>query len=297
MPKYLILFFCVFFVVPVHAEEADTSFIFKAGFIKHELQDYNVSLSTYTIREGDTTALETVKSKVEINIKDSTAGQFIISWKFSDFQINTANWHIKDLVSMAKPVTITYRASREGILWEILDWKSISYCLEDGMKKVVENYTGRNDSTAKAELKKIFAFKESLESMMLRSVRMFHQAYGLGYDVGKIVDVPSEIIGVVSQNAIPAIIKKKLVTVDRQKGIAVLSTATLPDRNALTQDFEKQYPGVKIPSSLIEMTITGGLISDISTSWVLYTFEQREENSNKNANGEILELKHSKFIN
>lgn len=297
MPKYIFLFFCVFFVVPVHAEEADLSFIFKAGFIRHELQDYNLSLSTYTIKEGDTTALETIKSKVEVSIKDSAANQFIISWKFSDFQVNTANWQIKDLVYLAKPIEITYRTSHEGILWEILDWKSISFCLEDGIKKVVENYSGKKDSASTAEIKKIFAFKESFESMMLRSVRMFHQAYGLGYDVGKIVDVPSEVIGLVSGNAIPAIVKKKLVSADRQSGIAVLSTATIPDRNALKQAFEKLYPGVNVPVSLTGITLTGGLVSDISTGWVLYTFEQREENSNKNAKGEILELKHSKFIN
>lgn len=293
MRKIFIYIIYVFFVLPLQADEADTSVIFKAGFLKYEIQHYVVSLSSFTLKNGDTIALETLQSKVDVYVSDSSENYYILNWRFHNFSINTNNKQIKDLVDLAKPVNLTYRTSRQGVLNEFIGWEEASACLDNGMKVVLERFASRKDSLATVEVKRIFAFRESLEAMMLRSVRNFHQYYGLGYNLDEEVDVPTEISGLFPYEPIQGIIRKKLTKIDRLFGVAMLSSATFPDRKSLMEVYAKYYPGVSVPSSLLNQTIIGGILSDLNTGWILYTFEQREKNSGPVTSGELLEMRHN----
>jgi hypothetical protein len=292
MRKLFICIFCTFFVMPLLASEADSSVIFRAEFLKNEIQQYIVSLSTFSVTKGDTTAYEKLQSKVDVYVADSSVNQYIITWRFYDFSINTSNRNLKDLIEKAKPVKISYRTSRQGELNEFISWEETSTCLEDGMKVVLERFASRKDSLAKAEVKNIFAFRESLETMMLRSIRDFHQAYGLGYNLNEDVDVPAEIFGLVSSEPVQGITRKRLTGIDRNSNLAMLSTATFPDRNSLKEAFEKYYPGVSVPLSLLNQSILGGIVSDLKTGWIFYTFEQRDRVKGSVTNSELLEIKH-----
>ena len=286
---YIIL--CFFLVFPVFAEDTDSSAIFRADFYKHEMQQYDIFLNTYRLASGDTVALEKVMMKADVYVADSSESQYIITWKFHDFSINTNSMQLQNLVGLAKPVSLTYRTSRPGVLNEFTDWEEISMSLADGMKEVLALYASRKDTTAEMEVKRIFAFRESFESLMLRSVRLFHQAYGLGYKLNEEVDVPSEIIGTVSPVPVNGIIRKKLTNIDLANHVAVLSTATIPDRTELEKTLSESYGG-SVPEYMLNPIITGALVSDLDTGWVLYTFEQHEVGPDKQKSGEMLEIQH-----
>jgi hypothetical protein len=291
MRKLFFSIICVFFVLPLQADEADSCVIFKADFLKHELQQYLVKLSSYTLKNGDTTELETLQSKVDVYVSDSSENQYIITWRFHEFSIDTNDRHIKDIVGLAKPVNLTYRTSRQGVINEFVSWEEVSSCLDDGMKVVLARFATLKDSSSKAEVKRIIAFRESFEAMMLRSVRNFHQVYGLGYNLNEEIDVPTDIYGLVSSEPVKGIIRKKLTKIDREHGVAILSTATFPDRESLKELYAKYYPGVSVPYSLSNQNFFGGVLTDMDTGWILDAFEQREGASGVFTSGEILEIR------
>lgn len=292
MKQYLFLILSILTTFSALADNADSSAVFKADFYKHELQQYDVSLSSYDLKGKDTTALETVMMKADVYISDSTGTDYIISWKFHDFSIDTNSSQLKRLIGTAKPVNISYRTSRPGVLNEFINWKETSESLDEGMKAVVEEYANKGDSASKADIKRIFTFRESFESAMLRSIRLFHQAYGLGYNLGEEVDVPADIQGTASQLPVKGVIRKKLIKVDRANGVAELSTASIPDKDDLKKKLSGSFPKGEIPSYLMSPVIIGGLVSDLNTGWVIYTFEQEESGTAKGKEGEILEIQH-----
>ena len=291
MKKILVILTCFSFFLQLKAQENDSSVIFNAGFIKHELQNYEMSLSNFTINNGDTTTLETLKAKVDVYITDSTESFYLIRWKIKDFTINTNSRQLSEIISLAKPVTLTFRVTKHGIIEEFISWEETSKCLDEGLKVVLKRFSTRSDSVALLEVKRIFAFRGTFEAMFPRTINMFHQIYGLGYNVNEEVDVPVEVYGLVS-TPVRGLTRKKLTGIDKNNGFAMLSMATFPDRSDLKENFLKQNPGLTIPSSLLNQTILGGVMVDLKTSWIIYTFEQRERTLEQLVFGELLEMKH-----
>lgn len=291
MKKILIFLFCVSFLLQLNAQENDSSVIFNAGFIKHELQNYEMSLSNFTTNNSDTTALETLKANVDVYITDSTENYYLIRWNIKDFKINTNSRQLSDLISMAKPVKLTFRVTKQGIIEDFISWEETSKCLDEGLKVVLKRFSTRRDSVALLEVKRIFAFRESFEAMFPRAINMFHQIYGLGYNINEEVDVPVDVYGLVSA-PVRGLTRKKLTGIDKNNGFAMLSMATFPDRNDLKKNFSKQNPGLTIPASLLNQSILGGVMVDLKTSWIIYTFEQRERTLEQLVFGELLEMKH-----
>ncbi len=287
----LVFCFAISSLIETKAESSDSSVIFNADFYKNEVKDYELIYSNYTLNGVDTTSLESVKSKLSIFIQDSTTNSYIIKWTLTDFSVNTSERNIFDLVRLAKPVNLVFRTSRHGILADFIDWSAVTSSLDEGIGKVIEKYSDRKDSSAIDEVKRIFSFRELFEAMILRSVNMYHQAYGLGYDLGKEVDVPSEVSGTGLPEPVKCIIRKKLTGLDKENSLAALSTATFIDKIDFKTIFSKFYPDAQIPYAVQNQTITGGLISHYKTGWLIYTFEQRERNYSNACAGEILEIR------
>lgn len=274
----------------LNAQNNDSSVVFNAGFMKHELQKYEISLGNFTVKNGDTTALETLKAKVDVYVSDSTESYYLIRWKIKDFTINTNSRQLSEIISLAKPVTLTFRVTKHGIIEEFISWEETSKSLDEGLKIVLKRFSTRSDSAALIEVKRIFAFRESFEAMFPRAVNMFHQIYGLGYNLNEEIDVPVDIYGLVSV-PVQGFIRKRLTGIDKNGGMAMLSMATFPDRKNLKENFSKQNPGLSIPSSLLNQTISGGVMVDLKTCWIIYTFEQRERSNEQLDLGELLEMK------
>ena len=274
------------------AAESDSSVVFKASFLKNELQSYSVSRALYTIQKGDTTSFERLRFKADVYVKDSTENYYLLSWKFSKFSINTGNHQLRELIALAKPVEISYRITKPGVLMEFLNGENISTCLEEALPKVLEQYANKKGTEAQAEVASIYDMRETLETLMLKSINQFHQVYGLGYTLGEIVDVPTEVNSRFSSIPIKGIVRKKLTKIDSENHLAVLSTATFIDNKEFQKAFKEYLHADSIPEASINQENMGSIVMDLYTGWVLWTFDQRETISGNNVYGEIIEIQH-----
>lgn len=287
--------FCLFFCLlssTLFASESDSSVVFKASFLKNELQSYTVSRALYTIQKGDTTSFERIRFKANVYVLDSTENYYLLSWKFSTFSINTEDLQLKQLMVLAKPVEIKCRISKPGVLMEFLNGENVSTCLEEALPVVLAPFANKDGAEAKAEVARIYEMREVLETLMLRTISQFHQVYGLGYTLNEIVDVPTEVNSRFSATPIKGMIRKKLTKIDAENHLAVLSTATYMDqkeyRKALN-DYLHLDPNTE---TAIRQENMGSVVMDLTTGWVLWSFDQRETTSNNSNYGELVEIQY-----
>jgi len=287
----LCLLFCMVSSVSM-ASLQDSTVVFKASFLKNELQRYSISRSIYTMLKADTTSLERIRFKADVYVQDSTENYYLLNWRFSNFAINTGNVQLKELIALAKPVEINYRITKPGVFADFINGEKVSTCLEDALPKVLAQFAGKKGKEVQAAVASIYDMRETIETLMLRSITQFHQAYGLGYKLDEVVDVPTEMTSRFSANPIKGIIRKKLTKIDTENNLAVLSTATFLDKTELRKSFKESIKLDTVPETSIDQQNMGGIVIDLSTGWVLWTFDQRETKVANLVYGELLEIKH-----
>jgi len=285
------LFFCIISMVSM-ASVSDSSVVFKASFLKNELQSYSISRSLYTLAKSDTTSLERIRFKADVYVQDSTENYYILSWRFSNFTINTDNVQLKELIALSKPVEINYRITKPGVFADFINGEKVSTCLEDALPKVLAQFAGKKGKDVQAAVASIYDMRETIETLMLRSITQFHQAYGLGYKLDEVVDVPTEMTSRFSATPIKGIIRKKLTKIDTENNFAILSTATFLDKTELQKSFMESIKLDSVPVTSIEQQNMGGIVLNLSTGWVLWTFDQRETKVTNIVYGELVEIKH-----
>lgn len=271
---------------------SDSSVVFKASFLKNELQSYTISRTLYNLQKGDTTSLERVRMRADVYVQDSTENYYLLNWRFSNFTINTTNIQLKQLIDLAKPVQISCRISKPGVLTDFLNGEAVSSCLEEALPQVLAQFANKKGKEVQNEVASIYDMRETLESLMLKSITQFHQAYGLGYKLNEIVDVPTEMTSRFSTNPIKGIVRKKLTKIDTENHIAVLSTATFFDQTEFRKSFSDYLKLNSIPESSIDQQNMGVVVMDLTTGWVLWTFDQRETILGNRIDGELLEIRH-----
>lgn len=285
------LFFCLI-TSALLAAESDSSVVFKASFLKNELQSYKISRTLYTLQKGDTTSFERIGFNADVYVKDSTENYYLITWKFYGFSINTTSSQLKQLIASAKPVEISCRISRPGVFIEFLNGEKVSTCLDEAMPKILEQFAGKKGKEVEAEAASIYDMRETIESLMLRAVNQFYQVYGLGYDLGKIVDVPTEVVSRFSPTPIQGMTRKKLTKIDLENHVAILSSATLLDNKGLQKAITEYLHLDSLPENSILQENMGGVVMDLSTGWLLWTFDQREIRAGNTLYGENVEIEH-----
>jgi hypothetical protein len=285
------LFFCLVSSTTM-AAEFDSSVVFRASFLKNELQSYEISRSLYTMKKSDTTSLERLRFKADVYVMDSTENYYLLTWKFSKFAINTEDIQLRQLIALAKSVEISYRISKPGVLNEFLNGKDVSTCLEEALSKVLASYANKKGTESQAEVEKLYEMRETVETMMLRSVNQFHQAYGLGYKLGEVIDDSTELDSRFSSKPIQGIIRKKLTKIDSENHFAILSTATFYNEKQFQKAFMEYMKIDSIPENAVNQENMGGVVMDMLTGWVLWTFEQRETRFGNNVYGELVEIQH-----
>jgi hypothetical protein len=289
----IVILFCMF-SLPFMAMEQDSSVVFKAGFLNNELQCYEVTRVEYTLQKGDTTALQSLRFKVHVNVTDSTDSYYILSWRFSDYSIDTNDLDLKEMIALARPAKISYRISKPGVLIEFLDWEEVNSCLNDALPKVLEPFLTKRhtDSVSKAEVSRIYELRETMSTLMLQAVRQFHQAYGLGYKLGEVIEDPTEVNSRFSSKPIKGVIRKKLARIDTENHFAELTTATFLNKNELKQALSDYLHTDTIPSSSLDQENIGGLVMDLSTGWLIWSFDQREGKAGNSIYGDMIEIQH-----
>jgi hypothetical protein len=289
---YFLIFFLGLFPVFLMAESPDSSVVFKASFLKDETQSYEISKTRYTLHNKDTTSMERLSFQADVHVTDSTESYYTLNWNISGYRIHTGSINLQKMIELAKPIEISYRITKPGALSEFLNGENVTSCLEAALPKVLEPYLNRKDTVARVEVARIYDLRESLETLLLRFIVQFHQAYGLGYTLGEVVDVPTEINSRFSSTSIPGTIHKKLVNIDRPNHLAVLSTATTMDQAAFRKALAGYLKADAAKIDQINQMNTGSIVLDLATGWVIWSFDQREETEGNRTYGELVEIQY-----
>jgi hypothetical protein len=123
---------------------------------------------------------------------------------------------------------------------------------------------------------RLFGLRQIWETSILRSIRLFHQAYGRIYPLGEMVQMPDSVEGLGTADYVYGQSRKKLIQLDRESGMAVLVSVFVPSS-----------------SNSPQATVTGSMVIDMNTGWILYAFEQREGKlPDGSSAGDLIEIKH-----
>jgi len=288
----LTLVFCLLsgFLFAESSDSSDSSVVFKALFLKNEMQSYDVTRTVYTKDGKDTTEMDRISFRADVYVTDSTASSYTLNWKISDYQINTGNVNLRKMMELAKAIEISYRITKPGVLMEFLTGKNVTNCLEEALPKMLAPYINRKDEIARGEVAKIYDLRENMETLLLRFIVQFHQAYGLGYNLGEVVSVPTEVNSRFSPVSIPATTLKKLVNYDPINHIAVLSSATVMDKQKFTKAVTDYTKADSATLASLDQSNMGGIVIDLKTGWVIWSFDQREAQVGSKIYGELIDI-------
>jgi len=274
------------------AQNTDSSVVFKANFLKNEYQKYDVSKTLYTLHRKDTTDLLRVGFKAEVVVADSLENAYILKWKLSNYTINTNDTYLQKLVSLAAPVLVSYRISKPGVFEEFITGTSVTGCLEAALPKVLDAFKNKSDSASKAEVAKIYALRENLETLMLGFMIQFHQFHGLGYTLGEVVTVPVEIASRFSTQSLPGVQRKKLTNIDLTNQTAVVAYATILDQAGLRKTLSENLKATLETFKNLQQNEIGSTMMDLRTGWPIWSMNQREASANGVTYGEQLEIQY-----
>lgn len=274
------------------AQSTDSSAIFKTNFLKNEYQRYDISKTIYTLNRKDTTEMTRFGFKAEVVVADSTEYSYNLKWKISTYSINTSDSYLQKLIGLAAPVLVSYRISKPGVFEEFISGTSVTNCLETALPKVLDAFQGKSDSTSRAEVAKIYALRESVESLILSFMIQFHQFHGLGYTLGEVVNVPVEITSRFTSKPLPGIQRKKLTAIDAANQTAVMAYATVLDmagyRKALSDNLKMELDTFKD----LQQNEIGSTMIDLRTGWPIWSMNQRESIAGAMTYGEQLEIQY-----
>lgn len=292
MRPYLLLILFGLLSWTAMAQTTDSSVVFKTNFLKNEYQRFDVSKTIYSLNRKDTTEMMRFGFKAEVVVTDSTEYGYILKWKLSNYTINTSDTYLQKLMALASPVLISYHISKPGVFEEFITGTTATSCLEAGLPKVLEAFRGLSDSTSKAEVATIYAFRDNLESLLLGFMIQFHQFHGLGYTLGEVVNVPVEIISRFTTKPLPGVQRKKLTTIDSSNQTAVMAYATILDmagyRKALSENLKVEMDAYKD----LQQNEIGSMMIDLRTGWPIWSMNQRESKAGMVTYGEQLEIQY-----
>jgi hypothetical protein len=175
---------------------------------------------------------------------------------------------------------------------EFITGTSVTSCLEAALPKVLDTFKNKSDSASKAEVAKIYALRENLETLMLSFMIQFHQFYGLGYTLGEVVTVPVEITSRFSTKPLPGVQRKKLVKIDLTTQTAVVAYATILDQVGLRQTLSENLKTTLATFKNLQQNEIGSTLMDLRTGWPIWSMNQREATANAVMYGEQLEIQY-----
>lgn len=274
------------------AQNPDSSVVFKTKFLKNEYQRYEVSKTLYTLHRKDTTELTRLGFKAEVVVADSLENAYILKWKITNYTVNTDDPYLQKLIGLAAPVLVSYRISKPGVFEEFITGTSVTSCLEAALPKVLEAFKNKSDSVSKAEVAKIYAFREHLETLILGFMVQFHQFHGLGYTLGEVVTVPVEIASRFSSKPLPGVQRKKLTNIDLANQTATVAYATILDQAGFRQALSENLRTTLETFKNLQQNEIGSTMLETRTGWPIWSMNQREASANGVTYGEQLEIQY-----
>ncbi|MDD2559758.1 MAG: hypothetical protein PHE04_03705 [Bacteroidales bacterium] len=288
---YRFLTACLFFVSTglLASEGEKPDVLFKAAWLKNEAQSYLLEHRNYSLEQGDTTELETITLMADVNVQDSTGDRYVVVWSFYDFSMQSNHYPSVWLMQHIKDLKISCRTTPVGVLKEFPDLANFHKGLDEAVESAFASYQGLPSETSRA---RVYRLREDLESFLLMTINHVHQAYGLGYTPGEVVDVPDKMETRFSETAIDAVVRKKLDNYDPETGVAGLVMATMLDSAQLNRAMQEYTASRDLKQPIYRQENTAALVMHIPSGWLLYGFDKREVYQGKSLYGEFFEITH-----
>ncbi len=280
---------CLFFLssgIWASSEDSQTV-LFKAAWLKNEEQSYVLEHKTYNLQQGDTSELETISLKADVMVQDSTGDRYVLVWSFYEFSMQSNHYPSVWLMQYIKDLKISCRTSPVGVLKEFPDLADFRKRLDQAVESAFASYQGLPSEASRA---RVYRLREELESFLLMTINHVHQAYGLGYTPGEVVEVSDKMETRFSETVVDALIRKKLDNYNPESGVASLVMATLLDTAQLNKAMQEFTASKDLQRPVYRQENTSALVMHIPSGWLLYGFDKREVYQGKNLYGEFFEI-------
>lgn len=299
MRKSGLLVCAIAIVFSVSGQEA----IFNAHWVKKEYQPYRLNYVDYTVENGDTVAVERLGLLVDVLVQDSLSKGYRLQWKLHDFEVETNHFMSRQWVTSLRKFELNYTTTLEGVIREMSDAEEFDKTLDRTIDIFFKNYKGE---TMLADRERLYLLRNNFENCILSMVQQFHQAHGMGYTSGEVVEVPSEVELSLTHKSIPAVIFKKLEKLD--DGLATLVTATVLDTASVNNAVRNYLVPVLQADTLTTATLadgtaeavfsvptfqqenSGALMMHLPTGWPVFFYDCREVTYGKTTTGEYMEM-------
>ena len=92
---------------------------------KNSKQSYLIHDRKYSIENDDTTSMQELQYKVDIQIKNSTENSYTIEWKYYDYKFVTGPDELKKIMLAYQPVKVMVNTDEMGMLLEIVIFEEL----------------------------------------------------------------------------------------------------------------------------------------------------------------------------
>lgn len=269
--------------------DAGESVVFNAAWLKNEAQSYTLEYLHYSLSGKDTTELEKLSLQIEVLVQDSSSDYFVLEWHFHDFALQSNHYPSVWLMQHIQNLSLSCKTSPVGVLKEFKQLEDFRLSLDKAVDLAFASYQGLPSESSRA---RVYSLREELEALLIRVVYHMHQAYGLGYVLDEVIEVPDKMEVRFSDSPVDAIIRKKLDTYDPESGIAGLVMATMLDSAQLNQVMQQYMSSQDLQQPVYRQQNTSALVMHIPSGWVLYSFDKREVSKGKDLYAEFFEISH-----
>jgi hypothetical protein len=152
----------------------------------NDTQSYDITYEKYKIKEGDTTSREFIKYEVDITIKDSTANSYIIDWFYKNYEIETDNPIVQNLMKIAEDLHVQIKTDEFGAIQEVLNWEEVRDYIQKAtkiLKKELKKVPNRDQIIA--QVMGVYMSKEAIEGNAIKDALQFYTFHGGAYTLNE----------------------------------------------------------------------------------------------------------------
>lgn len=149
-------------------------------------KNYKVTKKNVRFKNNIETENQTTVYEMKCTVVDSSEFSYTLEWEYQNTLMNTLEipQEIQNALDKYKLVKVIYTTNEVGVFQEILNWEEFRNMTNDMLDKLVELNMSTNKNFAKViePIKKIYSSKESITSLILKEIQIFHFPLGVEFN-------------------------------------------------------------------------------------------------------------------
>jgi hypothetical protein len=144
-----------------------------------EKYEYAVEYQKLKIKDQDTTSNETITYEVEVSVIDSTSNGYTVRWFYKNYETNSENPIVKKLVSASENIGIDIQLDELGTILGVANWEEVRDYMSRAFDTLVADVPDIPELNKMiANMKSLYATKESIEATAIQDAQQFHNFHG-----------------------------------------------------------------------------------------------------------------------